>query len=108
MTNLVHRLLLLSRQLPILVDSLFLKEVPDLVARVQEVVVANVIIVASSELGLNQNPQRVNGISLNDEDERTRGWASRLKLLKSCVARVSNASVSSLLRKFDRRKYLVH
>ena len=52
MPNLVHSFALVPCQPPVLIDRVFLKKVPNLVARSQEIVVANVIIVSRAELCL--------------------------------------------------------
>lgn len=52
MTDLVYGLFLFASQISSVVNRLFLQKVPNLVAGVQEVVVANVIVIAGRELGL--------------------------------------------------------
>lgn len=52
MTNLVYRLLLFPGQFTILVDRLCLQKVTYLVARIQEVVVTDVIVFSGGELCL--------------------------------------------------------
>jgi hypothetical protein len=44
-TDLIHCLRLIPRQLPIAVDGILFKEVADLIARIQEVVVTDVVLV---------------------------------------------------------------
>jgi hypothetical protein len=44
-TDLIHCLRLIPRQLPIVVGGVFFKEVADLIARIQEVVVTDVVLV---------------------------------------------------------------
>lgn len=52
MTNLVHRLFLGSIKRSVAFDSTLLKEKPYLIARVQEILVASVVIVARNEFCL--------------------------------------------------------
>lgn len=52
MTNLVHSLLFRSGQLSVLINGLLFEEIPNLVTRGQEVVVANMVIITRGELRL--------------------------------------------------------
>lgn len=45
MTDLIHCLRFIPRQLPVAVDGVFFKKVADLVARIQKVVVSDVVLV---------------------------------------------------------------
>jgi hypothetical protein len=56
MTNLVHRLLLGSSKRTIIVDSVLLEEKPYLIARVQEILVTDVVIIAGDKLCLSIAP----------------------------------------------------
>lgn len=51
-SNLIHSLLLLPRQLAVLIDRLLLEEISNLVARSQKIVVPDMIVVPSGELRL--------------------------------------------------------
>ena len=51
-TDLIHCLGLIRRQLPVAVDGVFFEEVADLIARVQEIVVTDVVLVRCREFRL--------------------------------------------------------
>ena len=63
MSDLVHRLLLRTRELPLLIDRLLFEEVPYLVARRQEVVVPDMIIVSRRELRLHVRESAESSVS---------------------------------------------
>lgn len=52
MTNLINSPVFLARKVSLLVDSVFLEEVANLVARCKKVVVTNVVFGARREFGL--------------------------------------------------------
>jgi hypothetical protein len=52
MTNLIDRVVLLTCQVSVLVDSVFFEEVADFVRRCKEVFVTNMVVVTRRECGL--------------------------------------------------------
>jgi hypothetical protein len=52
MTNLIHSQIFGERELSLLINSILLHEITDLVSRVEEVVIAHMVIVVSSKFSL--------------------------------------------------------
>ena len=103
MSDLVHGLVLLARQLALLINGLLLQEVPNLVARGQEILVADMVIISSSELCLASTMYQTDAFR-RLRVVHTNGWSSMLNSSSSCFARASIASVSSALKKLGRRR----
>lgn len=59
MTNLINSLVLLTRQVSLPIDGIFLEEVADFVTRRKEVVVTDVIFVSGGEFRLQQTERSV-------------------------------------------------
>jgi len=49
--NLVDGFVFLSREIPVLIDSIFFQEIPHFIPRAEEVVIPDMVIVACREFG---------------------------------------------------------